>query len=75
MNKDDFIDIFKELIQTDDDIALDTRLEDVEEWDSMAIMAMMAWYDVEKGVKTDFDALMALETVGDLAKLSPDYSE
>lgn len=71
MRKDEFISIFKDTIQTDDDISVDTLLADIEDWDSMAMMATIAWFDVNFGVKVTFGDLRALRNVGDVAGLVP----
>lgn len=71
----EFIETFKELIQTDMDVNLDTHLENIEDWDSMAIMAIIAWLDVEHGVTADFEKLTNLQTVRELALLTPDFQE
>lgn len=75
MNGNEFLDTFKELIQTDMDIDLDTPLEDIEEWDSMAIMATIAWLDVEHSVKADFEKLTNLQAVRDIALMVPNFQE
>lgn len=74
MTEKDFLETFRELIQTDAEPDLSTRLEEIEEWDSMAIMAIIAWLDVEHGVKTDFSQLSAFKTVNDIARLVPGLS-
>lgn len=75
MKTDEFLEIFKELIQTDANLDLSTHLNDIEEWDSMAMMALVAWLDVEHGIKASVEQLQALETVGDLARLAPGFSD
>lgn len=75
MTGTEFIETFKELIQTDMDVNLDTPLVDIEDWDSMAIMAIIAWLDVEHGVTADFEKLTNLQTLRELALLTPDFQE
>lgn len=75
MRTNEFMDAFRELIQTDMALDIDTQLEDLEEWDSMAIMALIAWLDVEHGVKSSFAELEKLKTVGDVASLVPGFEK
>ena len=75
MTTADFIDTFKELIQTDMPLTLETPLADVEEWDSMAIMAVIAYLDVQHRTQAAYPQLKDLRTVGDVARLIPDFKE
>ena len=73
MQHNEFIDIFKDVIQSDSDIAMDSTLEGIEEWDSMAMMALIAYFDVKLGITVTFDQLHALSSVGDVAQLIPGF--
>ena len=70
MTRNEFITIFKDIIQSDADITLETQLADIEDWDSMAIMALIAYFDVNRGVTATFDQLRHAQTVGDIADLA-----
>ena len=71
MNSAEFIEVFRELIQTDSELTPATPLESVEEWDSMAIMALIAYLDVEHGTQATFARLKELKTVGVFGRLIP----
>lgn len=73
MQHDEFIDIFKDIIQSDSEIALDSSLADIEEWDSMAMMALIAYFDVKLGIMITFDQLHALHSIRDVALLIPGF--
>ncbi len=73
MQHDEFIDIFKDIIQSDSEIALDSSLADIEEWDSMAMMALIAYFDVKLGITITFDQLHALHSIRDVALLIPGF--
>ena len=73
MKSDEFIDIFKDTIQSDSAIEMDSALADIEEWDSMAMMALIAYFDVKLGITVTFDQLHALSSVGDVALLVPGF--
>lgn len=75
MTTADFINIFTDLIQTDTPLTLATPLGDVEEWDSMAIMAIIAYLDVEHHTQATYAQLKELQTVGDIARLIPGFAE
>ena len=75
MNSAEFIEVFRELIQTDSELTPATPLESVEEWDSMAIMALIAYLDVEHGTQATFARLKELNTVGDIGRLIPGFEE
>lgn len=45
MHLDKFIPIFQDLLQRDEPVFATDTLADMEEWDSLAIMALIAWFD------------------------------
>ena len=65
-----FLEDFQDLLQRDDPIAADAALKSLEEWDSLAIMACMAYLDRKFGVKTTFAQYAELHTVADVIKLA-----
>ena len=70
MKVKDFLIEFQDVIQSDDELFTDTMLIDLEEWDSMAIMACMAWFDVKLGIKVVFNDFLPIDTVQDVINLS-----
>lgn len=73
MRTDEFIEIFKDVIQSDSDIDMDSTLAEIEEWDSMAMMALIAYFDVKLNIAVSFDQLHALSSVKDIAMLVPGF--
>ena len=73
MQHDEFIDIFKDIIQSDSAIELDSSLADIEEWDSMAMMALIAYFDVKLGITITFDQLHTFSRIRDVALLIPGF--
>lgn len=68
MTRDEFLANFKDILQTDADIDFDTKLSDIEEWDSLAKLSVAAFLDADFGIRismTDFETMVS---VGDLAK-------
>ena len=73
MQHDEFIETFKDIIQSDSIIELDSPLAEIEEWDSMAMMALIAYFDVNLNTAISFDQLHALGSVRDIATLVPGF--
>ena len=67
MNKEQFLEEMVEVLQTEDEITMDTVLEDLEEWDSLSIMSTMAFLDKNFGVKTNMNDYKNITTIGDIA--------
>ena len=70
MLKSVFLEELQELLQRDDPIDPDMALQDMAEWDSMAMMSCMAYFDKNFGVKTRIPQYRQLRTVADLMALS-----
>ena len=70
MTLEKFLKEFQDLLQRDDPVALHTLLRDVEEWDSLAVMACIAYLDKKFGVATTFASYKNLQTVADIAALA-----
>lgn len=68
MNKEQFLEEMLEVLQTEDEITMDTVLEDLEEWDSLSIMSTMAFLDKNFGVKTTMKDYQNMKTIGDIAR-------
>lgn len=68
MNKEQFLEEMVEVLQTEDEITMDTVLEDLEEWDSLSIMSTMAFLDKNFGVKTTMADYKNMTTIGDIAR-------
>lgn len=68
MNKEQFLEEMVEVLQTEDEITMDTVLEDLEEWDSLSIMSTMAFLDKNFGVKTTMKDYQNMQTIEDIAK-------
>tara|TARA_Y100000389_G_C17104107_1_gene337403 strand:- start:188 stop:427 length:240 start_codon:yes stop_codon:yes gene_type:complete len=62
----------KIILQSDKKISFDTRLKDIEEWDSVAIISMIALFDELFDSIIPADLLLKCKTIDDLIKLAPD---
>lgn len=67
MTKEEFLVQMQDVLQTDAELAMDTVLDELDEWDSLSMMATMAFLDKNFGVKLKIVDLKALGTIGDIA--------
>ena len=66
MTKDEFLVEMQDVLQTDETLTVDTVLTDLAEWDSLAVMATMAFLDRNFGVKLKISDVKELKTIGDI---------
>ena len=71
MTQDEFIELIAETIDTEDEISPETELDDIEEYDSIAVLSLMSMYD-ELGIKVAPDNFKELQTVAELITLAGD---
>lgn len=69
MDKITFIKKFKEVLQRDEELSFEDKLDDLDEWDSLSKMTTIAFMDKEFEKKVTFDEINKLETIGDIAKI------
>jgi len=62
----------KIILQSDKKISFDTRLKNIEEWDSVATISMIALFDELFDFIIPADLLLKCKTIDDLIKLAPD---
>ena len=70
MNVEQFLADFQDLLQCDDPVSMQTPLRGLEEWDSLAVMACIAYLDKNFGIRTTFASYKDLQTVADIAALT-----
>jgi len=62
-----FIELFKETIEMEDgEITVDTRFRELEQWDSLAFLSVIAMIDEEYDVVIEGNDFKKLNTVGEL---------
>lgn len=69
MQLSEFLLTFQDLLQREEPVAAEDALADIEEWDSLAIMSTIAWFDRQLGIKLTFKDFKELKTVADIAAL------
>ena len=67
MTKEEFLVEMQDVLQTEVNLTMETILTDLDEWDSLAMMATMAFLDKKFGVKVKIADLKTLATIGDIA--------
>lgn len=72
MTKEDFLLELEDILQTDDPIEIDLQLEDLEEWDSLAMMAVMSYYKKNFGINVTLKELKEIKSPADLIALAGD---
>lgn len=70
MKKSEFLTELQDLLQTDETLRDSTQLSALEEWDSIAFMVLIAFFDKNFDKKLVFDDLAACKTPADLAALA-----
>ena len=68
MDRNEFLTQMQDILQTDEELTFDMALDDLEEWDSLAKMATVAFLDSKFGVKTTFADFKSIKTLEDIAK-------
>ncbi|MBR4126609.1 MAG: acyl carrier protein [Alphaproteobacteria bacterium] len=70
MEKEQIIEGIKDLLDTEADLNEGTVLDDIEEWDSLASISVLAFFKQKMGLKIEAQALKDCKTVGDILKLA-----
>lgn len=70
MTKTDFFSELQDLLQTEAPIGENDELAALEEWDSIAFMVIIAYFDKHFGIKITFEDLASCKTPADLILLS-----
>ena len=67
MTREDFLVEMQDVLQTEETLTLETVLTDLAEWDSLAVMATMAFLSRNFGVELKLADIKGLKTIGDIA--------
>ena len=68
MKTDEFITKLTDIMDTDAHLTLETKLSDVEEWDSLSAVSFYSFCNSKLGKQIDVEELKAAQTVNDLYK-------
>ena len=67
MTKDEFTVQMQDVLQTDTELTMETVLDELDEWDSLSMMATMAFLDKNFNVKLKIADIKTLVNIGDIA--------
>lgn len=70
MNKSQFLATLQDMLQCDEALQEDTVLAEREEWDSLAIMVLISFFDKNFGQRIAYNDLRQCRTIADLIALS-----
>ncbi len=70
MTKAEFLEkLSKDILQLDNIIKEDTAFEEISEWDSLAQIATISFFDKELGISINFQEVQAAKSAQDLLKV------
>lgn len=75
MTKQEFLNELKNMLETDQEITESTLLEDLDEWDSLAMMSLATFFDENFSIKTKMDQMNKFKTVSDIIAFLGDHIE
>lgn len=70
MTRQDFLVQLQDMLQSDSALEGDTILSNMEEWDSLAFMVLITFFDKKLGKRITFADLKPCRTVNDVIALS-----
>lgn len=68
LNRQEFLEQMQDVLQTEKELNFDTKLEELEEWDSLAAMATIAFLNQNFNVRIVYKDIPLLKTIEDIAK-------
>ncbi|MGH2305374.1 acyl carrier protein [Campylobacter taeniopygiae] len=75
MTKENFLIELQDALQTEEVLDEKTKIKDIEEWDSLAILSTIALFDTLFNIKITGDMLRECEYVDDIISLAGDMIE
>lgn len=72
MTENAFIEKMVDLMDTENELTMDTKLMDIEEWDSLSFVSFIAFANAQAGKKLTPDMVRSAKTVSDLYHLIED---
>ena len=69
MNEEIFIEKMMDILDAEEEITMDTQLDDVEEWDSLSVVSYVAMANTAFGKKIEPKTAREAETIRDLYEL------
>lgn len=69
MNKEKFIELMKETIEIENDVNLNDKFREYEEWDSLAVLSVLAMINDEYDIiipRTEFENALTVQDLWDI---------
>ena len=70
MTAEEFVKKLADIMDTDAEINLSTKLADVEDWDSLSMVSFFSFCDSKLGIRLAPEQIKSAQTVEDLFKLA-----
>ena len=70
MQVEEFIKKLTEIIDTEENLTLETKLSDIEDWDSLSFVAFLSFCNSKLKLSVTPDELKVAQTVADLFKIA-----
>ena len=70
MNVEDFIKNLTEIIDTEEKLTLETKLSDVEDWDSLSLVGFLSFCNSKLKLSVTPEEVKVAQTVADLFKIA-----
>jgi acyl carrier protein len=67
MTKEEFLVEMQDVLQIEKSLTMETVLTDLPEWDSLSVMATMAFLSKNFGIKSTMSDYKVMKTIGDIA--------
>lgn len=70
MTNEEFIKNIEEILELKTKLTLDTKLDSLDVWDSLAMLTVITFFNHTLGISPTFQEMRAVKTVSDLITLS-----
>lgn len=70
MTISEFLIGMKEVLQSEHELNLDDDLSDIDEWDSLSIMATMVFLESNFNIRSSINDFYSMKTISDIAKFA-----
>ena len=68
MTQEEFLQELQDLLRTDVTLTFDTPLDELDEWDSTAMLAVISFSEDDFGISLDVNDFIGFKTPGDIYK-------
>ena len=72
MNKEDFLKELQEIMQRDEPVAGNEEVSVIDEWDSMTILGVMSFFDMEFSIDLSVEQMNKIKNIQELIALAGD---